>query len=194
MPSALICLGRYFHTFFQKQYWVSVKLYGFLYLVIENLSVPSISIEVLDLGVTGTCHSGLNSPVLMSPDLTEDHITASTFLESEQTNTWMWKLLDAILTNLITTLSVLTWYGLWELEDLELEVWLKWSHLNSSIATVVLGIIADLIIIILQMPLLRLRYKAKRDSSRWLYAITQAVNSSKGILSSFAACSSFRGW
>ena len=63
----------------------------------------------------------------MSPDLTEDHITASTFLESEQTNTWMWKLLDAILTNLITTLSVLTWYGLWELEDLELEVWLKVS-------------------------------------------------------------------
>ena len=104
---------------------------------------------------------------------TEDHITASTFLESEQTNTWMWKFLDAILTNLITTLSVLTWYGLWELEDLELEVWLKWSHLNSSIATVVLGIIADLIIIILQMPLLRLRYKAKRDNSSWLYAITQ---------------------
>ena len=130
----------------------------------------------------------------MSPDLTEDHITASTFLESEQNNTWMWKFLDAILTNLITTLSVLTWYGLWELEDLELEVWLKWSHLNSSIATVVVGIIADLIIIILQMPLLQLRYKAKKDNSSWLYAITQAVNSSKGILSSFAACSSFRGW
>ena len=117
------------------------------------------SYKIHILGVTGTCHSGLNSPVLMSPDLTEDHITASTFLESEQTNTWMWKLLDAILTNLITTLSVLTWYGLWELEDLELEVWLKWSHLNSSIATVVLGIIADLIIIILQMPLLQLRYR-----------------------------------
>ena len=95
----------------------------------------------------------------MSPDLTEDHITASTFLESEQTNSWMWKLLDAILTNVITTLSILTWYGLWELEDLELEVWLKWSHLNSSIATVVVGIIADLIIIVLQMPLLRLRYR-----------------------------------
>lgn len=53
-------------------------------LVIENFSVLSISIEVLDLGVTGTCHSGLNSPVLMSPDLTEDHITVTIMCRNDE--------------------------------------------------------------------------------------------------------------
>ena len=51
IPSAFICLGKYFNNFWLKEYWVSVKLQGFLsplYLVMGNLNVPFISLEVLD--------------------------------------------------------------------------------------------------------------------------------------------------
>lgn len=161
-----------------------------------ELSLICLAIGTLGLTITGTSHSGLNSPVLMSPDLTESHISACTMLDSDQNNSWSWRFLDAIITNIITMLSILSWYGLWEMEDLELEGWWGWTHLNSSIATVLLGMVLDLIIIFLHYPLLILRHKANKNqaNSNHIFALTQVLNSVKGFLSTFASCSSFRGW
>jgi hypothetical protein len=52
MPSAFICLGKYFHTIFQKKILGLSKAIGVFespYLVMGNLSVPSISLEALGL-------------------------------------------------------------------------------------------------------------------------------------------------
>ena len=51
MPSPFICFRKYFHTFFQKKLLgLSKAIGGFEspYLVMENVSVPSISLEVLE--------------------------------------------------------------------------------------------------------------------------------------------------
>ena len=51
MPPALYAQESIFTLFFKKKYWVSVELQGFFrpsYLVMGNVSVPSISLEVLE--------------------------------------------------------------------------------------------------------------------------------------------------
>jgi len=122
------------------------------------------------LTLTGTCRSAISFPMGTSVDDPSRHISSSTLLDAQKTESLAYRLLDSILSRCIEICVIGVWQGIWRLQDVYISPsYLPLVQQETIFFSLSLGCMGSFLVFLLQFPLLR--FCSNNKPGAWVLSV-----------------------
>jgi len=122
-----------------------------------HLAIVTVGLTIAILTLTRTCRTAISFPIGTSVDHPSLHISANTLLKSRGIDSLIHRFIDSVLSRGIEVTAVVLWKSIWILEDEFLTPkYVDLPNLETTDISLVIGLFINLLVFLLQFPLLRL--------------------------------------